>query len=174
MNVPFHRFRCRIGHYTCQIWSCPSYQSRTVHPGGNEIVRIVCAILPRPTLTHFLRNGACAGEPVTKVPPFRKNPAIFWSVFVLFNEIIRFCPYFSNERNYPCSNAQNYPCLSFLFKLNHFSKKHRYYSVNWNLQKCSLLFTLLQVDHFKKFTSFRYVKIWFKWTIFPKSIDIIV
>ena len=173
MNVPFHRFRCRIGHYTCQIWSCPSYQSRTVHPGGNEIV---CAIWPRPTLTHFLRNGACAGEPVTKVPPFRKNPAIFWSVFVLFNEIIRFCPYFSNERNYPCSNAQNYPFLSiFLFKctklpvlidffvqmtqiirfapfldiqmnffrktaflwnmrhVHHFSKKHRYYSVNWNL-----------------------------------------
>ena len=80
-------FECRIGHLASSL-----------RGGGGVFTR------PLP-LTHFLRNGACAGMPGTEVPPFRKNSAfvflfvkfVFVHSFVQMNEIIRFS--YSNAQN---------------------------------------------------------------------------
>ena len=120
------------------------------------------AFLPRPTLTHFLRNGACAGEPGTEVPPFRKNPAIFC---VLFNEIIRFCPYF-NERNYPCSNAQN-PFLSKYGPSEPFFQKASI--LQWKLKTPKWIFLDTFVSRELFPVKLQHVKIWMQMIHFSKK-----
>ena len=71
MNVPFNTITSRIGQLTVK------FRGVLVFYVGLAIYLVMLlvvyqCIFPRPTLTHFLRNGACAGTPL-----FRKTPTVF-------------------------------------------------------------------------------------------------
>ena len=64
MNVPFDSYMRRIGQYEVKLGGVLVLKVGHLLIAGNEVVVGVCAMLPRPlSHTHFLRNGACAGEP---------------------------------------------------------------------------------------------------------------